>query len=271
MNSLREQTVKEQMQAQAPPKKGGCGRCCLMSCLGLIAISVVGVVAGVVLVPRYIRSLRENVFATAPAELPKVTATDQEIDAIKARAERFAKTLDDPNQSGTLVLTADDINKMIARDPDWQKSPVTPYFEIKDGRVIGHFVIPIDKVATSEDDRKVVEFLGVEGRYINATAVVRLSLRDGRLDVYLDEMKASGKALPRLLASWLRKQNLGQKMLDENAEMRESIRKLESIEVKDDQIIIKSRQGGQDEPARPAPPVTPEPRNPRREGDSEDW
>jgi hypothetical protein len=140
---------------------------------------------------------------------------------------------------------------------------------IDDDRIIGQFVIPVDAVVKTEDDRKMADALGVQGRYINATAAIKLSLRDGRLDVRLDQIRASGKRLPGLMANWLREQNLGQRMLEENADMREGIRKLESIEVKEGKIVIKGRAGGPVEPApAPAPGTqTPAPRSGRRE----DW
>ena len=60
MSEANRQTVQEQMQEAAPEKKSGCGKCCLVSCLGVIVLTVVSVVAAVILVPRYVRSLREQ-------------------------------------------------------------------------------------------------------------------------------------------------------------------------------------------------------------------
>ncbi|MFW6108582.1 MAG: hypothetical protein ACOC8D_02085 [bacterium] len=259
-----EETVEEQLEQQGG-RRGGCGRCCLMSCLGIVVLGVVTIVAGAILVPRYARSLRETYAAKEPMALPEVEATDAEVAAIRQRIERFQKALADPDQAGTLVLTAEDLNKLVARDPELRESPFRPYFTIEEDRVAAQFVIPVDEAARREATRDLAERFGFQGRYFNVKTFLRLSLKDGRLAVRLDDITASGKPVPRYVAAWVRRENLGEHMLAQNPDLQKALQKLESIEVKDGRIIIKGKQGAAPAPATQAEPqaateAAPEPR-----------
>lgn len=272
MSEASQQTVQQQMQQAAPEKKSGCGKCCLVSCLGVIVLTVVSVVAAVVLVPRYVRSLREKYTDTEPMALPEVQATEQEVARIKRRLDDFGKAVETPGAPATLVLTADDINKLIANDPQWQKSPVRCYVTIEGDKITGQFSISFDGMAKSEDDRKLLEKLGLAGRYLNASGTIKVSLENGVLVVILDQATVRGNPVPGFIMSKLRQKNLAEDLPRQNPDLAEALQKLESIEVKDGRIIIRSKGGGTQDPG--APPPTPNASAPARRGAArggEDW
>ena len=250
-------TVTQQHAQAAPAKKSGCGKCCLVGCLGLVLLVVGSGIAAWIGIPWYGRSLRDGYTDIGPMAVPVVEATPQELGQIRRRVEAFAQTVEDPAVSGTLVLTAADINRLLsqAKDRNPQQSKASPYMEIADGKVTGRVSVALDDTASDAESMEFLEKVGLKGRYLNLSVTFKVSLRDRALAIHIDDIKARGKSLPWILSpfvSVLRKENLAAKMIEQNPNMAKSLSKIESVEVKDDKIIIKSKGGGTPAPASPA-------------------
>jgi len=235
----------------APPKRSGCARGCLYGCLTFVILLIAGSVGLYFAVPYLGRKLVAAYTDTKPADIPKIEANEKEVAKINQRVERFQQALDAAKAPDTLTLSADDINRLIASDPGWRKSGGNFYVTIDGDRIAAQFSIPFDELAKSDGDRRHLERFGLKGRYLNARGAIKVALRDGALVVNLDSAEVKGKAIPELVMRELRQKNLAEDLPRKNPELAEQIRKLDTIEVKDGQLILRSK--GAEETPPPAP------------------
>lgn len=125
-----------------------------------------------------------------------------------------------------LVLTANEINGLIAANPDMRGRV---FVKIKDGVVSGQVSIPTTMIPGASD------------RFFNADAEFDVSMKDGILVVQLTDASVKGERIPQQLLDGMSDENLAKGLYDDpkNAEM---LRKFESIEVLDDSILLKLRE-----------------------------
>src|SRR5689334_20812420 len=96
---------------EAPPKKRGCF---FYGCIGAIIVFVIGVTVVVFGIRYAISSFVQNYTDTAPLEMPKVEMTQVELDRLKTRVSDFSKALDNHQKTPPLVLTASEVNALLA-------------------------------------------------------------------------------------------------------------------------------------------------------------
>ncbi len=243
-----------------PPKKSGCS-CVAIGCLGLAALFVVGVGVMVGGGFWFIRNQVQTYTSDAPADIPVVEYSDEQLEELKARVESFKARVaardddasddnadaapsesdpdeSDPDRSGTsdpdaveidpvqeLALTAEEINALIATE---EKMRGRVHVSIEDGELTGEISIPTDG------------FPGGSGRFLNASATFEVSMEDGILFVRINRAVVKGEPVPESIMEGLRQQNLAKDVYkdEENAEM---LRKFESIRVEGDKLILKLR------------------------------
>ena len=250
----------DEPQAQAPPPKKSCcgGNCCLLGCVGLVVLSVASVVGVIWGIPAGARWFRDTYTGSEPTALPRVAVTQAQVAELQTRFQAFEAAVNTPGAPAVLVLTADDINRMIAEEKRKKPSPEQVFVEIKDGRITARVTVPFDTAATSSEDREILDKLGLKGRHLNAGVTFTLSVANGRLAVELQEVIANGNRLPGVFVSLLRKalKEGIEKGLTQNPDAQKSLKQLESVEVKDDRVLIKAKggqPGGGDFPSKAAP------------------
>jgi hypothetical protein len=212
---------------QAMPRQRGCFfyGCIIASILAVLFVILMGVITffGYRMLSRAI----DEYTSTTPRDLPKVEMPAEQITTLKDRVEAFRKAVDAGTPTEPLVLTSDDLNALIDQNPDLKG---LIYVKIEKDEVKGQVSIPLDKL----------NFGMVRGRYLNGEADIKASLSDGVLIVTIESVEVNGQKLPEQFITELRKQNVAKDFYkDEKAS--ETIRKLESLEVKDGKIILKVR------------------------------
>ncbi len=246
---------------QGPPPKPAKGpNTCLIAgaigCLVVIALVVLVVVGGFFAVKGVITSMVDEYTETAPVELPAVAISDEELEALQARAAAFTKAVKGEGETAAepvsgaaegpevteiaeggageaaapaepLVLSERDINALIQHDPEWQALKGKVYVSIEDGLVKGEVSFPLDEL----------EFEMVKGRYFNGSATFSVQLRNGVLFVTVDSATLKGSPVPEEFMAGLRAENLAKNM-QQDPELREFLDKLERIEVEDGTITI---------------------------------
>ena len=226
------------------PSGGGSHGCFFYGCIIAAVLAVLGLIClGVVAFTlwRVLTGLRDEYTGTAPVPIPQVSMTDDERKALDERWAAFRKAVD-KNEAAEIVLSADDINALIAESKEL-KGKV--YVSIKDDKVTAQVSIPLS-------DTKIP---GLSGRYFNGRVTIKASIKKGELIVFVEEAEANGKTLPPDVRKQLASQNIAKDFTNqpENAKM---IRKFESVEVKDDKVYIKARAGGEeaseDETSKPS-------------------
>jgi hypothetical protein len=215
----------------ALPRQRGCFfyGCIIASVLALLMVILVSV--AVYFGFRYLGQQVENYTSASPRELPKVEMPAEERQALKDRVEAFRKAVEAGTPTEPLVLTSDDLNALIEEDDDL-KGKI--HVKVEGDEVKGLVSIPLDPLAHGPFRSM---FLG---RYLNGEADLKASLKDGVLIVTLDQIEVNGKKAPEEFMTQMRDQNLA-KDVYKNPKQAETIRKLESLEVKDGKIILRVR------------------------------
>jgi hypothetical protein len=226
---------EDPMDAYEPPlapvepvkKPRGCFfyGCVTAICLSLVFLVVVGLLAYTGY--RYYTRMIEQYTSTSPMELPKVDLPPEQVEALNARVDAFKKALDTGKDAEPLVLTADEINVLIAKNPAFKDRV---HVEIPGDEIQGQISMPLGQIGLP----------GLAGRYLNGKASFHVLLTDGQLFVTLRSLEVNGKALPEDVLKSFRKQNLAADFAND-PDNAKAIQKLESIEVKDGKLIIKPR------------------------------
>ncbi len=243
---------------QVLPRQRGCFfyGCIIASILALLFVILMAVIA--FFGYRMLSKAIDEYTSATPRELPKVQMPDEQLKTLKERVEAFRKAAEAGTPNEPLVLTSDDLNALIADKPELKG---LIYVKIENDEVKGQVSIPLDKL----------NFGMVRGRYLNGEADFKASLSDGVLIVTIESVEVNGQKLPDDFIKELRKQNVAKDFYkDEKAS--ETIRKLESLEVKDGKIILKLRAKSSAAPDSPhmqkevpvkvvAPPTNGEPKS----------
>ena len=202
-------------------KKHGC---LFYGCLTVLILAVVGGFT-VFFGARYmIKSLVNNYTESSALELPPVNLTQAQQDELKRRIDAFKAALDGKVSTPPLVLSADEINAMLAWQPEFKGRA---HVAIEDNRVKATVSIPLDKLALP----------GAKGRYLNGAATLNVVLLSGQLFVTAQSVEVRGKPLPEQFMAGLRSRNLAADATN-NPDTAAAISKIESLEIKGGQVII---------------------------------
>jgi hypothetical protein len=240
---------------ELPPARRERG-CFFYGCLfSLIAAAVMAILVGVgfFFLYRFAKQTVAQYTDTAPMALPAPTLPEAEVQALKDRVEAFKKAVDNQEEA-TLTLTGPELNALINSDPDMKGRAA---LDIEGDQLKGQVSIPFP-------------FPGLGRRYLNGKASLKASLDGGVLIVTLQDLEVKGKPLPPEAMAQLRAENLAQDAY-KDPKQAEVLRKIESIEVKDGKITIRSRSkpGEKPEPAakteEPPDQAEPAPAEPRAE------
>ena len=183
-------------------------------------------IAGLVLL-RYAKKMVSDFTDTQPLPLPKVQIAQPELDALQRRIDTFRDAVRQGQPTGTLTLTADEINALIASDPDLQPLKGKFYVMIEGDQLKGQVSLPLDQIGLPV----------FKGRYLNGTGTFELAFRNGLIRLTAQSFVVKGKPLPEVYMEKIRRQNLAR---DVNSQPRAqaAMEKLKDIKVKDGKLVI---------------------------------
>lgn len=188
------------------------GRPCLYGCLAMVAIGclvgVVGAIAAYHYGSAFLQKMVEEYTDAAPAEIPEVTLSDERMAELESRLSDFKGALDGNVEMDTLVLSAEEINALIQRYPEFQRFGRWVYVTIEGETVKGKISVPLDTL-------KLPGWLGAKGRYLNGSGTFSVSVSGGTLYVFLESMTIKGKPAPEQFMAALRAQNLAEGPVEE--------------------------------------------------------
>ena len=169
---------------QLPPRKSrGCG-CFGSGCLIVLGIALLlGIVFGI---GGYFVAVkfRDNLTSDQPAPVRIFPATDEQYAEVSARVRAFQKEFD-AGQRAALELTADDLNVMVARDPDLLGLRGKLYFTIERNLLGLDGSFPLG-------DMPIVGSL-FKGRYFNGRAAGELTIYRNALRFTPHTLEANGQ------------------------------------------------------------------------------
>jgi hypothetical protein len=210
-----------------PPRKRGCF---FYGCITLIVAMVIFAVAGVIMF-RYVQRKVMDYADTTPMPIEKGDASPAKVNAIQKRIDAFKEGVATQNTAQELVLTAEEINTLLAGQPDLQRLSDRLSVLIEGDQLKAKLAWPLDEI-------------GLKGRYFNGNATLKVSASKGDLDLHIDDVQTqSGKALPASILQEMRKHDFADD-LQRDAQTAAALRYVESVEVKDGRVIIRSKPGG---------------------------
>ena len=152
---------------QTPPKSSR-GSCVLRGCLVLVIIAMLlGVVFGGTGLYLY-RGLKP--FLTSqPVAIHTFQGGEEAAAALQQKLTAFQQSLA-AGQKATLALTGDDLNALVAQDPDLSKYRNRVFLSLENNQIIAELSFPYTEDPSLPADQRV---------YINARAVLDASYSDG--------------------------------------------------------------------------------------------
>src|SRR5690606_8940958 len=133
---------------------------------------------------------------------------------------------DEGTATEPLILDEDDVNALIAEGDSKNPFRDSLRVEMEGDTIKSQLSLPMDDFPLP----------GFKGRYLNGTAELRATLKDGDLEVRVESLTVKGEPLPPQLMDELRKENLAAEMMND-PEARKSLSNLESIEIRDGKLI----------------------------------
>lgn len=209
-----------------PPKPRGClfYGCLALALAGLLALAlgVIGYFVARSTAKRWINDYT----STTPVLIEKVEYSAAQMDALNGRLLEFRKALDSGRESIELVLTADDLNALVSREPKLQGKL---FVRIEDDKLKGEISMPLQDMGP----------LKLNGRYLNGVAVFRAALAAGVLDVRLEDVQVKNKPLPAIILKELKGRNLAQEF-QTDPKTAADIAKFESIQITNGVVHLRS-------------------------------
>ena len=218
------------MTNETQPKKRGCF---FYGCIALL-VAVLVLAVGSVLLFRYGKSKIENAVAAytdaAPVQIEKGDASPAKLKAIQTRIDAFRNGLAS-GQPQELSLTADELNTLLAGQPDLKELADKVYVNIEGDQLKAHISWPLPDLGP----------LKLKGRYLNGTANLKVGVNNGNADLRIEDFQSTGKPpLPPQLLQELRKHNISDD-LQRDQQTASAIRQIDSAEVKDGKVVIRSK------------------------------
>jgi hypothetical protein len=192
---------------------------CLTSCI-LVLVVLTGLILG------YLKILN-NFTDTKPTALPTVDMSDADMQQVRQRVDGFRNDVRSAHQTQPLALTGNEINALIATDPNLKALKDKVYVAIEGDQVKGQVSVPAADVGLRI----------FKHRYINGSGSFNIALTNGSLFLSLQSLAIKGRPIPEKYMQQVRAQNLAQGINDD-PKASTGLNKLKSIEVKDGKIII---------------------------------
>ncbi len=180
----------------------------------------------------YARSMIIAYTDAAASPMPVAELATADYEALEKRVEAFRTSLRDSSEIPELVLSADEINALLARKSD-ATDRVSDMLRItvEGDKIGGQVSLPLDKIG----------FPLPAGRFLNGSATFKITMENGVLIVTAESLTLKGQPVSQALMDQLKNENLARNAY-RKPKTAEILRKIESIQVKDGRIYVKPRR-----------------------------
>lgn len=204
------------------PRRG-----CLFYTLVIGAIVGVMLLAGAIAGGFYAKRVIGQLTDTQPMTLPKVQLSDEQMDKLRDRVENFRDAVREGKPTPPLELTADELNALIENDPDLIAFRNHLYVTLEGDRLQAQMSFPAEDLGLD----------ALRGKYVNATGVFAVALKNGLLYIRADSLSAKGKPLPAHVMRQLSMRNLADKF-NNDGRAKVALAKLEDVRVENGKLVI---------------------------------
>jgi hypothetical protein len=210
---------------EEPPQKRRRG-CLFYGCLSGIAC-LLAILVAFLLGLYQLKQMLNFYTDTHPISLPSVQLTAAEMDVLKRRVENFQDAVRTGRPTEPLSLSADEINALIASDPNLTRVKGRVYVTIDGNRLKGQVSLPLAELGLPI----------FRGRYLNGTGVFAVSIQRGDLLVTADSLVVKNKPLPAVYMDKIRSENLAAN-LSSNPRASVALNHLQDVRVGDGKLIL---------------------------------
>jgi hypothetical protein len=212
----------------APPRRRGCFFYGCITLIILMLIAALGTIVGV----RFLQRKVQEYADTKPMPIERGDASSQKLSAVQKRIDTFKEAVATQRTPQELALSADEINTLLAGQPDLQPIADRVFVFIENNQLKAKLSWPLDQ-------------FGIKGRYFNGTGTFKVAINKGNLDLRIDDVQTqSGKPLPAPFLEELRKHDFADD-LQRDAQTAAALQQVDSVEIRDQQLVIRSKPAQQ--------------------------
>lgn len=202
-------------------------RGCLIWLAAILGLILLMTAIGVGLVLHKARQLRNEYTDTTPLQVPVVTPSPQRARELAREYDTMKGAIKEGKQE-TFVLSADDLNQMLAAVDDADPLRGRVLFAIEDDRLKATASVPLDMIP------------GFQGRFLNGNFDLDLRCENGVLEIYAHQVTVNGKPFPPALMSQLRSRNLAQELY-KNPEAVDKLKNIESLKIENGKLVFTTK------------------------------
>ncbi len=164
---------------------------------------------------------------TQPMPLPSVQMPAAQVEQVQRHVDAFREALRAGKTPPALELSSDEINALIANDPEFQGLRGKLYVTLEGDKAKGQLSVPMSHIGLPL----------FHGRYLNGAGTLSVSFQNGNLRITPQEILVKGKPLPRVYMERIRSENLAAQA-NNDPRSAEALGRLQSIEIKDGKLVI---------------------------------
>jgi hypothetical protein len=170
-------------------------------------------------------TIGKTITSTTPTEIPVEKPSQEKAEELGQRLVSFQTAITE-DKPAELVLSAQDLNALIALDPDFAGKV---FFQIQEDQVFLKGAIPLNNVP------------GLEGRFLNGTIAMNISLKNQKLVITPTKLLLDNPDMPKfvqdIIMDSLKKQNLAEEAA-KDPEFQKWLQNIKDIRVAEGKIII---------------------------------
>jgi len=222
------QHINQDISVNMGRRRGGCLK--ILGILFLVFCLIVGL--GIFLTVHWVHKQVELYTAESPVTLPRSTLPDAQYPAVLDRVTKFIQALNNGTPTEPLVLNEQELNSYLERAQGKEVGDHV-YLNLDGSMVKGKVSYPLDSLNWS----------WVKGRYLNGNVTLNVSLQNGHLMVFAEQVEVNGMQAPDSVMQGMRVKNLAEKAT-QDPKNAATIAKIKSLQVKDGKLIMEAQGSG---------------------------
>ncbi len=178
----------------------------------------------------YAKKMFKDFTDSKPAELPQSPLSRAQIDQLQQRIDSFRQAVRQGTVSEPLKLSSDEINALIATDPDLKPLKGKLYVTLSGNKVEGQLSVPMESIGLRL----------FKGRYLNGTGIFDIALHNGKLRLHTLSFLAKGRRIPEVYMDQVRKYNFAENM-NSDPRTAAALDWLSDIKVQDSKLVLQPK------------------------------
>ena len=173
--------------------------------------------------------LVETYTSPAPSDFARAETDQEEALSVVERLMRFYLSLEMGEETGSLSLSADDINALLEYEDLLKEYRGMARVDIQGDQIKADISVPLGMI----NER-------FEGRYLNGTGEIAVEMKDDRLEVTIDRLEVGGMDIPEEFMNEIRKNNLVEALYEEPS-LERFFKMVKAVKVEDGRLVIQPK------------------------------